>query len=131
MEVEDASVAAAAPAVAEESTDDLRDPKVVDRYRAAGNVCQQAMAGAVAKAVAGAAVADVCEFVDALIETLCSQAFKNAGKSKITGAVDGLEKSKGVAFPTCLSVNETVSHCSPFKADKDVAPLAAGDMVKM
>ena len=115
----------------EESANDLRDPKVVDRYRAAGTVCQQAMAGAVAKAVAGAAIADVCEFVDALIETLCSQAFKSGGKGKTAGAADGSEKSKGVAFPTCISVGETVSHCSPFKADKDVAPLAVGDMVKM
>ena len=59
----------------------------------------------------GAAIADVCEFSDALIDTLCAQAFKTkgaAGKGGAAGGASGAveEKSKGVAFPTCISVNE-------------------------
>lgn len=36
---------------------------------------------------------------------------------------------KGVAFPTCISVNNTVSHFSPLASDESV--LEEGDMVKM
>lgn len=53
---------------------------------------------------AGALVVDVCEFGDAIIEAQCAKAFKAA---KI---------DKGSAFPTCISVNECVGHCSPLRA---------------
>lgn len=37
---------------------------------------------------------------------------------------------KGIAFPTCLSVNNCVCHFSPAKNDTDYT-LKAGDVVKM
>lgn len=125
----------AAPAAEKEEILDLRAPAVVDRYRAAGTTAQNALQGALSKLVPGAAIADVCEFADALIDTLCAQAFKTkgaAGKGGSAGGASGAveEKSKGVAFPTCISVNECLSHCSPFKTDK-LPPIAAGDMVKI
>lgn len=36
---------------------------------------------------------------------------------------------RGVAFPTCISVNNTVCHFSPLASDETV--LAEGDIVKM
>lgn len=36
---------------------------------------------------------------------------------------------RGVAFPTCISVNNTVCHFSPLASDETV--LEEGDMVKM
>lgn len=36
---------------------------------------------------------------------------------------------KGIAFPTCVSVNEVVGHYSPFPGES--ATLNAGDLVKM
>lgn len=36
---------------------------------------------------------------------------------------------RGVAFPTCISVNNTVCHFSPLASDESV--LEAGDIVKM
>ena len=42
-------------------------------------------------------------------------------KSKVT--------EKGIAFPTCLSVNEICGHYSPLKEESK--KLAEGDMVKM
>jgi len=36
---------------------------------------------------------------------------------------------RGVAFPTCISVNNVVSHFSPLASDESV--LEEGDMVKM
>lgn len=40
------------------------------------------------------------------------------------------ELKKGIAFPTCLSVNNCVCHFSPAKNDADYT-LKAGDVVKM
>jgi methionine aminopeptidase len=37
---------------------------------------------------------------------------------------------KGIAFPTCISVNNCVGHFSPLKSDIDVL-LHDGDVVKM
>lgn len=45
--------------------------------------------------------------------------YKN-GKKKI---------ERGVAFPTCISVNNTVCHFSPLASDETV--LEEGDMLKM
>lgn len=36
---------------------------------------------------------------------------------------------RGVAFPTCISVNNTVCHFSPLASDETV--LQEGDMLKM
>lgn len=38
--------------------------------------------------------------------------------------------STGIAFPTCVSVNNCVCHFSPLKSDPDVI-LKDGDLVKM
>jgi len=43
---------------------------------------------------------------------------------------------KGIAFPTCLSVNEICGHYSPLVSDatekeKETATLKEGDVVKM
>lgn len=36
---------------------------------------------------------------------------------------------RGVAFPTCISVNNTICHFSPLASDETV--LEEGDMIKM
>lgn len=65
----------------------------------------------------GKSVSDVCTFGDEVIEKLCGNIFKS---KKI---------EKGIAFPTCVSVNECVSHYSPLPAES--TSLKAGDVVKM
>lgn len=40
------------------------------------------------------------------------------------------ELKKGVAFPTCISVNNCICHFSPIPNDPDVT-LQDGDLVKM
>ncbi len=37
----------------------------------------------------------------------------------------------GLAFPTSLSINNTVSHFSPLPSDKDLPVLKDGDVVKV
>lgn len=66
---------------------------------------------------AGKLIADVCEFGDALITKMTSEIYKTK------------KMEKGIAFPTCISVNETVGHYSPLKSESK--SLAAGDSVKI
>lgn len=40
------------------------------------------------------------------------------------------EMKKGIAFPTCISVNNCVCHFSPLRTESDVK-LADGDVVKI
>lgn len=62
-------------------------------------------------------MSDICAFGDRLIEKQCSEIFKN----------NNIEK--GIAFPTCVSVNDVVCHYSPFPEES--VTLAAGDIVKV
>lgn len=62
-------------------------------------------------------VVDICTLGDKLIEGQCAAQFKS---KKI---------EKGVAFPTCISVNNVTCHFSPL-SECEVA-LAEGDLVKM
>ncbi|KAL0338166.1 UNVERIFIED_CONTAM: Mitochondrial succinate-fumarate transporter 1 [Sesamum angustifolium] len=66
-----------------------------------------------------AKIVDVCEKGDAFIREQTGNMYKNA-KKKI---------ERGVAFPTCISVNNTVCHFSPLASDETV--LEDGDIVKV
>jgi methionine aminopeptidase len=57
------------------------------------------------------------------------------GDNELEAAIKGVytkakEMEKGIAFPTCVSVNEIVGHYSPIAGDENLA-LAEGDVVKM
>jgi methionine aminopeptidase len=56
-----------------------------------------------------------------------------AGDEFVLKRLDGLFKKKkldkGLAFPTCVSVNEVAGHFSPLPGDKTA--LKEGDLVKM
>lgn len=71
------------------------------------------------KCVPGASVRELCSEGDRLLLEETSKCFK---KEK--------EMKKGIAFPTCLSVNNCICHFSPLISDNDVE-LKEGDMVKM
>ncbi|XP_017484882.1 PREDICTED: proliferation-associated protein 2G4-like, partial [Rhagoletis zephyria] len=72
-----------------------------------------------AKCVDGASVISICEFGDSQLLEETSKVFKKEKEIK-----------KGIAFPTCISINNCVCHFSPLKSDKDVT-LKNGDMVKI
>jgi methionine aminopeptidase len=44
--------------------------------------------------------------------------------------VEGQVVPKGISFPTCISVNNVIGHCSPLASEPDQL-LADGDVVKM
>ncbi len=62
-------------------------------------------------------VITLCDWGDKLINAQASRIYKT---KKI---------EKGIAFPTCVSVNETVCHFSPFP--EETFKLKEGDVVKM
>lgn len=69
--------------------------------------------------IAGASVRELCTMGDKLLLEETVKVFK---KEK--------ELKKGIAFPTCLSVNNCICHFSPLESDTDVV-LKDGDVVKM
>eukprot|EP00877_Chromochloris_zofingiensis_P000802 jgi/Chrzof1/10722/Cz05g10020.t1 len=80
----------------------------------------EAIAAVVDAVKDGAKNVDLCKLGDDTINKECGLIF-NQGKNK------NLEK--GVAFPTCLSVNSVVGHFSPLP--EDTTTLKDGDLVKI
>lgn len=69
----------------------------------------------ITQCVPGKQVVQICELGDKLILRQCEGVFKN--------------KEKGIAFPTCVSVNECACNNSPLPGESTT--LKAGDSVKM
>jgi methionine aminopeptidase len=70
--------------------------------------------------VAGKRVVELCTLGDQLIDAGVAGIYNNP-KRKV--------ESKGVAFPTSISINNIVGHYSPLK--DDTLALKDGDVVKM
>lgn len=68
----------------------------------------------------GAKIVELCATGDRLIEE---------GVSTIYNKNKAVKVDKGIAFPTCISVNNVVGHFSPLSDDTSV--IRAGDIVKM
>jgi len=101
----------------EEEVIDLSNPEVVQKYKAAAEVAHRAMEEVMKGCKAGAKIVDLCQAGDAFIVAECKKAFP---KAKI---------ERGIAFPTCVSVNNICGHYSPLKGDSAV--LAKNDVVKI
>lgn len=71
------------------------------------------------KCITGASVREICEFGDKILTEETSKVFK---KEK--------ELKKGIAFPTCISVNNCICHFSPIASEPDLI-LKDEDMVKV
>ena len=71
------------------------------------------------RCVADASLTEICELGDKMIEEECGKVFKKEKDAR-----------KGIAFPTCISINNCVCHYSPLKSDP-VIQLKNGDMCKM
>lgn len=84
-----------------------------DAATIANNVLQKVLAGL----APGRKIADICEEGDNLIQEACNKIYQ---KKKV---------EKGIAFPTCVSVNEVIGHHSPLKSESP--ELKEGDVVKV
>lgn len=92
---------------------------VVTKYKSAGEIVNKTLKTVIGLCVADASVRDICTKSDNLILEETGKVFK---KEK--------ELKKGIAFPTCISVNNCVCHFSPTKNDPDYI-LKTGDVVKI
>ncbi|EIW84328.1 proliferation-associated protein 1 [Coniophora puteana RWD-64-598 SS2] len=94
------------------------------KYKTAGDITNDVMKKLIELAVEGAKVLDICVEGDKLIEEATAGVFNKA--------VKGVKVQKGSAFPTCVSVNNCVSHFSPLASDPlSSQTLAKGDVVKI
>lgn len=94
-----------------------RPPRLSHLLQDAAIIANAVVLQVVAALAPGASIADLCEMGDAAIDAELAKVYK---KAKLV---------KGIAFPTCISVNECIGHYSPFKTESKV--LVAGDMVKV
>ncbi|KAK1398186.1 ERBB-3 BINDING PROTEIN 1 like [Heracleum sosnowskyi] len=97
----------------------LTSPEVVNKYKLAADTVNKALQLVLAACKPKAKIVDICEKGDAFIKEHTGNMYKNV-KKKI---------EKGIAFPTCLSVNNTVCHFSPLASDETV--LEEGDVLKI
>jgi len=105
----------------EEEIADLSSPDVTTKYRAAGDIVNKVLQKVIEACVDEADIATICELGDTLL-------LEETGKL-YNKKVKGKSIEKGIAFPTCISVNEIIGHFSPFKGESRV--LKAGDVAKI
>ncbi|XP_059396559.1 proliferation-associated protein 2G4-like [Carassius carassius] len=97
----------------------IADDLVVTKYKMGADITNQALKVVIEAAKPGVSVLSLCEKGDAFIAAETGKVFKKEKEIK-----------KGIAFPTCVSVNNCVCHFSPLKSDPDYT-LKDGDLVKI
>ncbi|GJY32791.1 ERBB-3 binding protein 1 [Tanacetum coccineum] len=98
---------------------DLSSPEVVTKYKSAAEIVNKALQLVLSQCKPDVKIVDLCEKGDSFIREETGSMYKKV-KKKI---------ERGVAFPTCLSVNNTVCHFSPLASDETV--LKEGDILKI
>ncbi|XP_077074747.1 proliferation-associated protein 2G4b [Siphateles boraxobius] len=103
----------------EQQEQTVADDLVVTKYKMGADIANQALKTVIEAAKPGLSVLSLCEKGDAFITAETAKVFKKEKEIK-----------KGIAFPTCVSVNNCVCHFSPIKSDPDYT-LKDGDLVKI
>ncbi|XP_068688079.1 proliferation-associated protein 2G4-like [Montipora foliosa] len=103
----------------EEEDPTITEDLVVTKYKMAGDMANRVLQKIIESAIPGATVCALCQLGDGLIKEETSKVFKK-----------GKDMKKGVAFPTCISLNHCVCHYSPLLSEMDI-PLQDGDLVKI
>ncbi|KAI5886035.1 proliferation-associated protein 1 [Schizophyllum commune H4-8] len=113
----------AAPAPVEEKKTSTFEADLT-KYKTAADIVHQVQKKLVELAVEGAKVLDLCLEGDKLIEAGLGGVYNKP--------VKGVRTPKGIAFPTCISVNNCVAHFSPLASDpQSELTLAKDDVVKI
>lgn len=97
----------------------ISEDLVVTKYKLAGEIVNRTLKTLKDLVAPGKSVKEICEKGDQLLLDETSKVFKKEKEIK-----------KGIAFPTCLSVNNCICHFSPTKNDPDYE-LKEGDVVKI
>eukprot|EP00931_Biecheleriopsis_adriatica_P044940 TRINITY_DN2575_c0_g2_i1.p1 TRINITY_DN2575_c0_g2~~TRINITY_DN2575_c0_g2_i1.p1 ORF type:complete len:404 (-),score=147.15 TRINITY_DN2575_c0_g2_i1:127-1275(-) len=101
---------------------DLSNPDVTTKYRSAGDIVNKALQKVIEACVEGADIVAICDLGDKIMEEETGKLYNKKDK-------DGKKIEKGIAFPTCVSVNELVGHFSPMKGESK--QLKSGDLAKV
>lgn len=102
----------------------IESPDVVDKYKTAAEIASGAIELLRRACYAGMKVSTLCTLGDAKIEKSLAGVYTKAK----TDAGEKLEK--GVAFPTCISLNHCAAHFCPIATDPEAElTLSAGDVV--
>ncbi|CAD5226752.1 unnamed protein product [Bursaphelenchus xylophilus] len=102
----------------EEETSPQNDT-VFNKYTMAGEIVNTVLKELIAKVKEGVTIGELCDHGDNRITELTGKLFKKDPKV-----------NKGLAMPTCVSVDNIVCHYSPLKSDEPVA-LKDGQVVKI
>jgi len=94
----------------------LEDETNINNYQMAGNIVCTVLDELVTMCVSNACVYDLCKYGD------------NAILRELSTTCDDI-KYKGIAFPTCISLNNMAGYFSPNSDDKTV--IKNGDLVKI
>lgn len=97
----------------------IADDLVVTKYKMAAEIVNKVLKELCEACKPGESVRDMCIKGDVRMVEETSKAFKKDKKL-----------IKGIAFPTCISVNNCICHYSPLTTEPDVT-MADGDMVKI
>jgi curved DNA binding protein len=97
--------------------ENLDNGSVLQKYKMAGQVANETLAILLKETKVDASIAALCELGDKTILEKVKTLFKKVKKME-----------KGIAFPTCVNVNETICHNSP--SSDDVSKLKLGDIVR-
>jgi len=101
---------------------DITTPEVLAKYRLSAEIANKTLKMLIEQCKPGMKILDLCELGDTTVTEEVSKVH-NKGKAKVE------TKDKGVAFPTCISVNEIAGHASAMQGEEQV--LADGDLVKI
>jgi len=97
----------------------IAEDLVVTKYKLAGEIVNRTLNTLIESVQVGVGVKELCDKGDALLLEETGKVFKKEKDLK-----------KGIAFPTCLSVNNCICHFSPTKNDPDYI-LKDDDVVKI
>ncbi|KAI9105398.1 peptidase M24, structural domain-containing protein [Phlyctochytrium arcticum] len=100
-----------------EKDNDLSNPNVVTKYRTASDIASTVLKHLLQACTPGHKVVDLCRLGDSLIQEATGKIFKKG------------ELERGIAYPTCVSLNGVVRDFSPLSDDETA--LKAGDLIKI
>jgi len=109
-----------------ESDEEFKDesfidrPAILDKYKAAAVIAQAALEKVITLSVVGADIYTVCQEADKFMEEELKKVFTNKKSKKL---------ERGIAFPTCISVNHIFGHYSPMSDES--TKLEDGDIAKI
>ena len=95
-------------------------PAILDKYKAVAQITNEALKKVMSLCKVGADIFAVCQEGDKFMEEEVRKVFNNKKSKKL---------ERGIAFPTCISVNNVIRHYSPLSDES--SSLAEGDVAKI